>query len=216
MKILHINASTRGSDSQSLTVAEKLITKLLDMPGTSVETMDLFDDTLPAFDANAVGAKMALFTGTDATAEQKATWANIEEIFKRFAAADIYVVNTPLWNNSIPYVLKQFIDLVTQPGWAFGFDMEKGYNGLLSGKRAFIVHASGVYYEGIKPNFGADFATPYLDDWFKFVGVTEVEHIHVAPSVVNSDFPATKAKAIAKAEEAAGALIGSRMSTAET
>lgn len=216
MKILHINASTRGSDSQSLSVAEKLITKLLEAPGASVETMDLFDDTLPAFDANAVGAKMALFTGVDATAEQQATWAKIEGIFKRFAAAEIYVVNTPLWNNSIPYVLKQFIDLVTQPGWTFGFDMEKGYNGLLSGKRAFVVHASGVYYEGIKPNFGSDFATPYLDDWFKFVGVTEVEHIHVAPSVVNADFAATKAKAIAKAEEAAGVLIGSRISAAET
>lgn len=206
MKILHINASTRGADSQSLTVAGKLIEKLLEAPGSSVETMDLFDGSLPAFDAAAVGAKMALFTGADATAEQKATWANIEKIFKRFAAADIYVVNTPLWNNNIPYVLKQFIDLVTQPGWTFGFDMEKGYSGLLSGKRAFVVHASGVYYEGIKPNFGSDFATPYLDDWFKFIGVTEVEHIHVAPSVVNMDFPATKAKAIAKAEKAAMAL----------
>ncbi len=90
------------------------------------------------FDAAAVGAKMALFTGADATAEQKATWANVEKIFKRFAAADVYVVNTPLWNNNIPYVLKQFIDLVTQPGWTFGFDMEKGYSGLLSGKRALL------------------------------------------------------------------------------
>lgn len=209
MKILHINASTRGSDSQSLSVAEKLITKLLEIPSASVETLALFDHALPAFDADAVGAKMALFTGVGATAEQQATWAKIEEVFKRFAAADIYVLNTPLWNNSIPYVLKQFIDLVTQPGWTFGFDMAKGYHGLLSGKRAFVVHASGVYYEGIGPNFGSDCATPYLDDWFKFVGVTEVKHIHVAPSVVNTDLAATKAKAIAKAEEAAGVLVES-------
>ncbi len=207
MKILQINASTRGPESQSLSVAENLIEKLKASSGVSVDTMDLFDGSMPAFDANAVGAKMALFTGAEATSEQKATWATVEEVFNRFASADVYVVNTPLWNNGIPYVLKQLIDLVTQPGWAFGFDPENGYSGLLTGKRAFIVHASGVYYEGISPNFGSDFATPYLDDWFKFIGVTEVEHIHVAPTVVNADYPTTKAKAITKAEAAAGAAV---------
>ncbi|MEJ6393489.1 NAD(P)H-dependent oxidoreductase [Gymnodinialimonas sp. 2305UL16-5] len=206
MKIMHINASTRGADSQSLDVAQALIAKLQDAHGTSVDTLDLFDGSLPAFDANAVGAKMALFTGAEATKDQKQTWQVVEEVFKRFAAADTYVVNTPLWNNSIPYVLKQFIDLVTQPGWAFGFDMEAGYSGLLTGRRAFVVHASGVYYEGIKPNFGSDFATPYLDDWFKFIGVSDVEHIHVAPTVVNVDYAATKAKAMDRAVELAEAL----------
>ncbi|MCR8827998.1 FMN-dependent NADH-azoreductase [Pseudosulfitobacter koreensis] len=205
MKILQINASTRGPESQSLSVAENLIAKLKSGPGVSVDTMDLFDGSLPAFDANAVGAKMALFTGAEATAAQKETWATVEKIFQRFAAADVYVVNTPLWNNGIPYVLKQLIDLVTQPGWTFGFDPEKGYNGLLTGKRAFVVHASGVYYNGISPNFGSDFATPYLDDWFKFIGVADVEHIHVAPTVVNADYSTTKAEAIVKAEAAAAA-----------
>lgn len=206
MKILHINASTRGAESQSLAVAQELIQKLGEPTPTSIDTLDLFDGTLPQFDANAVGAKMALFTGTEATDAQKATWAEIETVFKRFAAADIYVVNTPLWNNGIPYVLKQLIDLVTQPGWSFGFDMEKGYSGLLTGKRAFVVHASGVYYDGIQPNFGSDFATPYLDDWFKFIGVSEVEHIHVAPTVVNADYPSTKAKAISNAVKVAEAM----------
>lgn len=204
MKILHINASTRGAQSQSLAVAERLIAKLQAVPGTAVDRLDLFDDSLPAFDADAVGAKMALFTGASATEAQKASWAQVEAVFKRFATADVYVVNTPLWNNGVPYALKQFIDLVTQPGWTFGFNPASGYNGLMTGKRAFVVHASGVYHEGIKPNFGSDFATPYLADWFKFIGVTELEQIHVAPTVVNIDYAATKAKAMARAE----ALVG--------
>jgi len=206
MKIMHINASTRGEESQSLSVAKKLISRLQEGPTTSVDTLDLFDGSLPQFDANAVGAKMALFTGVEATEEQKATWATVESVFNRFADADTYVINTPLWNNGIPYVLKQFIDLVTQPGWTFGFDVEKGYSGLLTGKCAFVVHASGVYYEGIQPNFGSDFATPYLDDWFKFIGVSEVEHIHVAPTVVNVDYATTKAKAISEAVQAVDAM----------
>lgn len=200
MKILHINASTRGDESQSLAIAERLIAKLRTTPNTTLDRLNLFDGGLPAFGAEAVGAKMALFTGANATAAQKATWTQIESVFKRFAAADVYVVNTPLWNNGIPYVLKQFIDLVTQPGWTFGFDPAKGYSGLMTGKRAFVVHASGVYHEGIRPNFGSDFATPYLADWFNFIGVTDLEQIHVAPTVVNADYAATKATAIARAE----------------
>ena len=200
MKILHINASTRGTQSQSLSVAERLITKLQTAPGTTVDRLNLFDGSLPAFDANAVGAKMALFTGANATEEQKASWSQVETVFKRFAAADVYVINTPLWNNGIPYALKQFIDLVTQPGWTFGFDPVSGYKGLMTGKRAFVVHASGVYHQDVPPNFGSDFATPYLEDWFNFIGVTELRQIHVAPTVVNVDYAATKAKAIARAE----------------
>jgi FMN-dependent NADH-azoreductase len=200
MKILQINASTRGAESQSLAVADRIIAKLQRKPGATVDRLDLFDGRLPAFDANAVGAKMALFTGASATDAQKATWAQVEAVFKRFAAADVYVVNTPLWNNGIPYILKQYIDLVTQPGWAFGFDPATGYSGLMTGKRAFVVHASGVYHEGIPPNFGSDFATHYLADWFQFIGVTELEQIHVAPTVLNADYASTKAKAMARAE----------------
>lgn len=203
MRILHINASSRGIDSQSLAVAEKLIAKLQSRPGAVVDRLDLFDADLPAFDAQAVGAKMALFSGAAATDVQKAVWAKVEAVFKRFAAADVYVLNTPLWNNGIPYVLKQYIDLVTQPGWTFGFDPTKGYQGLMTGKRAFVVHASGVYHEGIAPNFGSDFATPYLADWFHFIGVTELRQIHVAPTVVNMDYASTKANVMALVESIA-------------
>jgi FMN-dependent NADH-azoreductase len=201
MKVLHINASTRRSGSQSLAVANHLLEEIKSRHGSKVEidVFNLFEDSLPAFDGSAVGAKMALFTGSEASSEERKTWEVIEAVFKRFAAADIYVFNVPLWNNGIPYILKQFIDIVTQPGWAFGFDPSTGYSGLLKGKKAYVVHASGVYYEGISAGFGSDFATPYLDDWLKFIGVEDVEHIHVAPTVVNVDFAKTKAEAEAVA-----------------
>jgi FMN-dependent NADH-azoreductase len=200
MRILHINASSRGADSQSLAVAEKLIAKLQRQNGGEVDRLDLFTAGLPAFDAEAVAAKMALFSGAQATAAQQAVWARVETVFQRFVAADVYVLNTPLWNNGIPYVLKQYIDLVTQPGWTFRFHPSTGYQGLMTGKRAFVVHASGVYREGIAPQFGADFATPYLADWFRFIGVTDMKHMHVAPTVLNTDYATTKANAMAMAE----------------
>jgi len=104
-----------------------------------------------------------------------------------FASADIYVFNVPLWNNNISYILKQFIDVITQPGWAFGFDPSTGYAGLLDNKKAYVVIASGVYYQGISNNFGSDFATPYLNNWLKFIGVSDIENIHISPTVVHTD-----------------------------
>lgn len=208
MKLLHINASTRNSQSQSLDVALKLIEEIRrGRSDVEVDRFDLFSDALPAFDATAVGAKMALFTGAEASAEEKKAWADIKAVFDRFAAADVYVFNVPLWNNGIPYVLKQFIDVVTQPGWAFGFDPNAGYSGLLTGKIAYVVHASGVFYDGVPKGFGSDFATPFMEDWLRFVGVTNVEHIHVAPTVANTDFASTKAKAEAEAVEKARKAI---------
>jgi FMN-dependent NADH-azoreductase len=205
MKVLHINSSPRDS-SHSLLLSEFLIKELQKTRSIEVDRYDLFTDELPAFDEAAVGAKMSLFTGSKATVEQEQAWEKIKKVFVRFAAADVYLFNVPLWNNGLPYVLKQFIDVVTQPGWAFGFDPEKGYNGLLKNKRACVIHASGVFHEGISANFGADFSTPYLSDWLKFIGVETVEQIHFAPTVVNPAFDRTKAAVEQQAIDVAARL----------
>ncbi|MCW5235304.1 FMN-dependent NADH-azoreductase [Verminephrobacter eiseniae] len=195
MKLLHINASTRGENSESLKVANTFIADLRNHTQLELDTFNLFEDKLPEFDGLAVGAKMALFSGSGFSSAQTKVWEEMKQIFDRFARADAYIFNTPLWNNGIPYKLKQFIDVVTQPGWAFGFDVEKGYSGLLHGKKALVIHASGVYHAAIAAGFGSDFSTPYVDDWLKFIGVQSVAHIHVAPTVVNTDFAKTKANA---------------------
>ncbi|MCW5235646.1 FMN-dependent NADH-azoreductase [Verminephrobacter eiseniae] len=205
MKLLHINASTRGVDSESLKISTTFIAELRNHTELALDTFNLSDDELPEFDGLAVGAKMALFSGSGFSSEQTKAWERIKLVFDRFAAADAYVFNTPLWNNGIPYKLKQFIDVVTQPGWAFGFDVEKGYSGLLNGRKALVIHASGVYHTGIAAGFGSDFSTPYIDDWLKFIGVQSVEHIHVAPTVMNTDFAKTKTDAEIHARQVAKA-----------
>lgn len=198
MKVLHINSSTRDQNSQSLLIAKQIIGNLKAKNSDSIilDEFNLFEDSLPAFDKTAVGAKMALFTGQDSNSAEKEAWTNIKKVFDRFAEADVYVFNIPLWNNNIPYILKQFIDLVSQPGWSFGFDPSTGYTGMLNGKKAYLVFASGVYYDGIQPNFGSDFATPYMNDWLKFIGVTDIENIHVSPTVLNIDYEKTKNEVI--------------------
>ncbi|AKE88108.1 MULTISPECIES: FMN-dependent NADH-azoreductase [Rhodococcus] len=184
-KLLHVNASARGEHSQSLAIARAFVEALADRrPDLEVDTLDLFSADLPEFGTVAADAKMAVFGGQEQTAEQKAAWDAARAVFDRFAAADVYVFNVPMWNAGVPYVLKQWIDIVTQPGWAFGFDPATGYEGLLTGKRALAVYTSGVYAPGVPLEFGADFATTFFDDWLRFVGITDTEVVRFAPTVL--------------------------------
>lgn len=206
MKLLHINASPRGADSHSLALVERFIDLLGQGRALEVDRIDLFAEDLPPFGTLATGAKMALFAGRDQSEAETAAWEAIRRIFDRFAAAETYVLNVPIWNNGIPYVLKHYVDLVTQPGWSFGFDPDTGYTGLMGGRKAVIVHASGVWHDTIQGNFGSDFSTPYLVDWLKLIGVTEIAHLRVQPTVLTGDLASTRLAAEADAARLAAAF----------
>ncbi|PRY76650.1 FMN-dependent NADH-azoreductase [Yoonia maritima] len=201
MKLLHINASPRGANSYSLEVADYFTTKLAEHHEVEIDRLDLFAANLPEFGEIATGAKMALFAGRDQTNEEVAAWDAVRAVFDRFAAADMYVFNVPIWNNGVPYKLKHYIDLVTQPGWSFGFGPEAGYSGLMTDRKAVIVHASGVWHSDVGKNFGSDFSTPVLKDWLGFLGVTDVHDIRVQPTVLTADVEAVKAVAVKRASE---------------
>jgi FMN-dependent NADH-azoreductase len=210
MHILQINSSPRANESRSLAVANHFVSVVERKQAAKIDRIDLFHDPLPEFGPLATAAKMALFTGQQQSAEQVAIWSEIRGVFDRFAAADLIVINTPMWNNGIPYKFKQYIDVVTQPGWAFGFDPSTGYAPLLSGKKAVVVQASGVWFEGIQPNFGSDFATPCITDWLKFVGIDVFGHIRFQPTVLNADVPGTERAALKQANQLAEKLIAMR------
>ncbi|WP_026303868.1 FMN-dependent NADH-azoreductase [Jongsikchunia kroppenstedtii] len=204
VRVLHVNSSPRSSNSQSLTVAnEFLATFQKAHPDASVDTWDLFADPLPAFGVHAAEAKMATFFGQEQSAEQQTAWESARSVFERVQQADFYLFNIPMWNHGLPYVLKQWIDIITQPGWAFGFDPATGYSGLLNNKRAVCVYTSGVYADGRPPAFGTDFLTSYFGDWLNFVGVTDVAEIKLLGQVLNPDPAAAAELAVKQARELA-------------
>ncbi|WP_327145039.1 FMN-dependent NADH-azoreductase [Nocardia sp. NBC_01327] len=202
--LLHINASARGAHSQSRALAQTFIEGLTARdPELIVETLDLFEAELPEFGTHAAEAKLALFTGRDQTPEQLVAWEQARTVFDRFAAADQYVINIPIWNAGVPYIFKQWVDIVTQPGWAFTFDPETGYSGLLTQKRAVTVYTSGVHQPGVPVEFGSDFATPFVQDWLNFVGIKDIAEIRFAPTVLTEDAQAGFATAQERARELA-------------
>jgi FMN-dependent NADH-azoreductase len=198
--LLHISASPRGTDSDSTALAHAFLDGHRAVhPEVAIEHLDLFDGTLPQFGRLAAGAKMAVFGGGQPTPEQSEEWQAARAVFDRFAAADTYLFSVPMWNAGVPYVLKQWIDIVTQPGWVFGFTPTEGYTGLIEGRKAAVVYTGGVYSPGAPLAFGNDFHSTFFNDWLRFVGIADVMEIRWQPTVLTASRDQDRAAALERA-----------------
>jgi FMN-dependent NADH-azoreductase len=203
-RLLHISASPRSVRSESLALADTFLRAYRDVqPDVPVETWDLWDGTLPGFGPEAAAAKMAVFAGSEPTGAEAAAWEAARAAFRRFDAADRYLFSVPMWNAGVPYILKQFIDVVSQPGMVFGFDPVAGYTGLLGGKKAAVIYTSAVYGPGRGPAFGSDFQRPFFDDWLRWAGIDDVTEVAFRPNLATADAEAGRRLAHAQAAEAA-------------
>ncbi|TDD91009.1 FMN-dependent NADH-azoreductase [Actinomadura rubrisoli] len=200
-RLLHISASPRGAASESRAIADAYLDAFREIHGDVVDHHDLWDGTLPAFGPSGAGAKMAVFAGSEPAGPEAAAWEAARAVFERFDSYDRYLFSVPMWNAGVPYILKQFIDVISQPGWVFGFDPAKGYSGLLRNKKAVVIYTSAVYGEGRGPAFGADFQAPYFDDWLRWAGVADVETVTFRPNLATADADTGRRAALAEARE---------------
>ena len=200
--LLHISASPRGAASESLQIADTFLETYREThPDTVVQTWDLWDGSLPEFGPAAAGAKMSVFGGGTPGGEQAAPWRATQDTFARFAAADRLLFSVPMWNHGIPYIFKQLIDVVSQPGMVFGIDPTTGYTHLLADqdKRAAVIYTSAVWGPPLGPKFGTDFASTYFNDWLAW---TDISRIHYHPTL-SGDADEARRSAHATARETA-------------
>lgn len=185
--LLHIAASPRGAASESLQIADTFLETYREThPDDAVETWDLWDGTLPSFGPAAAAAKMTVFGGGVPEGDQATAWLAAETAFARFDAADRLLFSVPMWNASVPYVLKQLIDVVSQPGMVFGVDPVTGYVPLLAGrgKRAATIYTSAVWGPTLGPEFGRDFQSTFFSDWLTWTGIVDITEIRYHPTLV--------------------------------
>lgn len=170
-QILRIDASMRRQGSVSRALADTLVERLIaNTPGSSVTRRDLAEHAPAYLDEAWIGAT---FTPVDARSdEQKATLARSDALVAELQAADTLVIATPIYNFGVPAALKAWIDQIARVGVTFKYT-ESGPVGLLDGKRAIIVAASG----GTQAGSAIDFATPYLRHVLGFIGIHDVEII---------------------------------------
>ncbi len=187
-KILHIVASPRGDNSQSSKLANAyLAERKTHQPDIEIDVIDLWEADLPDFDGDKAAAKMTFFGVGEMDEGGQSAWDQIVAITQRFTEADEYVFSVPMWNCGVPYKLKHYIDIITQPGLLFGFDPEAGYSGLLENKVARVFYSAGVYAPGAPAKYGADYHSSYLSWWLNFVGVSENIDVRFQPSLLTAD-----------------------------
>ena len=115
-----------------------------------------------------------------------------------------------MWNFGVPYRLKQYIDVIVQPGLTFSYSPEKGYAGLVTGKPLMLILArGGVYGEG-NPTQTFEFQESYLRSVFGYIGFTDIQAIRIQGTLQNKpeQVEADAAKAITEAFAAAKRFAG--------
>lgn len=204
MKLLHIIATPRGQQSTTMRVAtaflESLHATYVDL---SVDTIDLFTGDLPAVAGDNIETKYTLMTSQPIDKRHKESWKQIELLIEHFLSADVYLISSPMWNFSIPYALKYYIDCIIQPGYLYKYNEQGQPVGLVRGKKMICVTSRGGDYSEKSPFHTYDFQEPYLRAIFGFVGITDMHFINAQPMDIT---PELRESAIAAAIEEARSL----------
>lgn len=181
--VLHIDSSARLTGSITRDLSAAVVEKLA---AQKVIRRELATP-LPLLDEAWIGANFT--PAADRSPEQKDTLALSDALVEELQTADTIVIGVPIYNFSVPTTLKAWIDLVARAGVTFRYT-ENGPEGLLTGKRAIIVAASG----GTPAGAAYDYATTYLRHVMGFIGITDVEIIAADQQALNAEASMAKAK----------------------
>ncbi|MGJ3647019.1 FMN-dependent NADH-azoreductase [Sphingomonas sp. GlSt437] len=206
-KLLFVKSSPRGEASKTNQIAREFVTAWQGAhPTGTVEELDVFNAGLPEYAAEGAIAKMAHFGEGELAGDVAAAWERIKEIFNHFNSFDEYLFAIPMWNFGVPYKLKQYADILSQPGLMFGFDPAQGYIPLLKGKRATAIYSAGIWHEGASKAFGVDYASTHWTDFLNFAGIEDVTTIWYEKYKMLSEIDAAAALDACKAEARAAAV----------
>ncbi|MEM1237913.1 MAG: NAD(P)H-dependent oxidoreductase [Pseudomonadota bacterium] len=180
--VLRIDASARQQGSITRDLTNKVIAKL---GADKVITRDLAKG-LPLLNEEWIGAN---FTAPgDRSPEQKETLALSDALVAELKEAETVVIGVPIYNFSVPAALKAWIDLISRAGVTFAYS-EAGPKGLLEGKRAILVAASG----GTGVDTDIDYALRYMRHIMGFIGITDVELVAADRMAVDAEASLTAA-----------------------
>lgn len=170
LRVLRVDASARVEGSVSRQLADALLGELgARVPALSVARRDVAPG-LPFVDAAWVGANLA--DPEARTVTERDALAHSDALVAELMAADVLVIATPIYNFSVPASLKAWIDQVARARLTFRYGAS-GPEGLLSGKKAYVIATSG----GTEVGSAIDFATPWLRFVLGFLGISDVEVI---------------------------------------
>lgn len=168
-QLLVIHTSPRGEFSLSRKLTNTFVEKWqAEHAGGTVVTRDLLKTKLPFIDPPWI-------TGAYTPAEQhspevKEAIKISNDLIAELTAADQIVLGTPMYNFSVPAILKAYIDHIVR----VGVTVSPSYQGLVKGKKMTVILASGGVYTPGAYAESYNAASGYLKQIFGFIGITDL------------------------------------------
>jgi FMN-dependent NADH-azoreductase len=196
-KLLYIKANAKPkANSRTFKVSDSFIESYKEShPDDTIITLDLYEENINLLSEddinNIFGPK---------TAESRNH--PILKYAYQFSEVDKIVIAEPMWNLSIPAILKAYIDYICVTGITFKYT-EEGPVGLCTGKKAINISSRGGDYSN-KPFSEYEMGDRYLRTIFGFLGITDFTTIAIdGLDVIGNDVDRVLEDAIKDAHEMA-------------
>lgn len=196
-KLLQINASMFSSNGQSSRLADRFVAALRERNvDFELRVRDLANEPVPHLDA---GRFQAFLASPEArTPEQADVVEFSDRLIAEIREADVVVFGLPMYNFGIPSTLKAYFDHIARAGATFRYT-KNGPQGLLGGRKVYVLAARGGYYAGTP----RDSQTGYMRDFLAFLGMDDVEFVYAEGLNIDE---ASKEAALAEAGQRLASL----------
>ena len=195
--LLQIQTSMFSAGGQSSRLAEQFVAQWRrSNPDGRVVVRDIGAEPVPHLTAERFQSFLA--TPEARTPEQHAVAGFSDALIEELRQADVIVLGLPMYNFGVPSTLKAYFDHIARAGVTFRYT-EKGPQGLLTQKKAYVFATRGGLYSGTP----LDTQTGYVRDFLRFLGIDDVEFVY-AEGLAMGD--AAKADALSKAQRSIQSL----------
>lgn len=188
--ILHIDTSPR-TDSVSNRLAAQYVDGLRKKdPDATVYHHNTTLEKLPFLNEAALAVLFA--SGIEPANDEQRKWVELsEKLIAELLAADVIVIGAPMWNFGPPASFKAWVDLISRPGRTFKYAAGGGVESLLpAGKKVVVVNSRGGAYPEDSAWAFLNQVDPYLRTLFGFLGIQDVNIVHVDNQSRSGDAPA--------------------------
>ena len=176
MNILHVCANPKPTEeSISKQIASAFIGKLIELkPEVELVNVDLYDEKPPfySYDLYKRAWYPVFNEGYEPTKVEEMSLNYANGQIEKFKKADVLVLTMPMWNYSVPAIMKAWIDQILLPGHTFSINKEDGVQGLHKIKRIVMLVSSGGVY---KEDDDRDALTRQIRHGFEFIGIHGID-----------------------------------------
>jgi len=170
--LLQLNTSLFSNQGQSSRLGDAFVAEWKAFnPQGAVIARDLATNSVPHLTAERFQAFLAKPEAR--TLAQQKVVNESDALIDELQRADTIVIGLPMYNFGVPSTLKAYFDHIARAGVTFRYT-EKGPEGLLKGKKAYVFATRGGLYVGTP----LDTQTAYVRDFLRFLGIDDVEFIY--------------------------------------